>query len=476
MKHSTIYAILLGACACVGNLADAQTFTTLYNFCVGRCRYGTDPNESLVQGVDGNLYGTTYLGGSGGSGTVFKITPAGTLTRVRSFCRVGGCADGEFPASGLVLANNGDFFGVTTAGGATVGGGTVFKIASSGKFTTLYNFCVQSGCPDGASPRTALIEAEDVNLYGTTPEGGMNNYGTAFKITRGGELTTLHSFCAESGCVEGGSPEGALVQAKDGNLYGTTAVGGANNGGTVFSMSKEGIVTTVYSFCRTSECRDGQEPQAALLLATNGDLYGTTTSGGIYNGGTVFKIAPSGKFTRLYSFCALSETGCPDGNLPVGGLVQATDGNLYGTTARGGSNNDGTVFKITPSGALTTLFSFDGAFYGGITVQATDGNLYGVSSEGGAHGGGQVFSLSVGLGPFVKLLPTFGKAGAPVTLLGTDLAGATSVAFDGVAANVTVISATEIKTVVPPGATTGVVEVTTPSGTLLSNVAFHVHE
>lgn len=476
MKHSTIYAILIGACACVGNIAHAQTFTTLYNFCVGKCRYGTEPNDGLVQGTDGNLYGTTYLGGSTGDGTVFKITPAGMLTRLRSFCRLDGCADGFLSRSGLLLVKNGDWYGVTAAGGATEYGGTVFKITSSGRLTTLYSFCVQSGCPDGEDS-SALMEAEDGNLYGTTSEGGANDHGTAFKINREGTLTTLHRFCEESGCVDGDTPEGGLVQARDGNLYGTTAYGGANNGGIVFKMTKEGIVTTVYAFCSASGCRDGSRPQATLTRAADGDLFGTTILGGTYNGGTVFKISPSsGKFTELFSFCSRSEVNCVESGLPVGALVQATDENLYGTTSGGGTNNDGAIFKITPGGTLTTVYSFNEGVYPGELVQATDGNLYGTSSVGGEHGGGFVFSLSVGLGPFVKTLPTFGKTGAAVTILGTDLTGATSVSFNGVAANFTVISASEIETALPAGATTGAIKVTTPSGTLSSNVVFHVSE
>lgn len=480
MKYSTVYAILIGASSCVvGYLADAQSYTTLYSFCAGSCnKRGSDPAaDGLVQGTDGNLYGTTLTGGGADEGMAFKITPTGTLTVLHNFCHLDGCADGDVPLSGLVLANSADLYGVTTFGGAAEFGGTVFKITSIGRVTTLYSFCVQSGCPDGTNPGAALIKAEDGNLYGTTASGGANAHGTAFKITPGGTLTTLHSFCAESGCVDGGNPVGALVQARDGSLYGSTGTGGANNGGIVFKMSKQGIVTTVYAFCSTRKCHDGKQPQAALIQATNGDLYGTTAAGGTYNGGTVFKIAPSsGRFTKLYSFCAQMELRCPDGYSPIGALVQATDGNLFGTTESGGANDLGTIFKTTLDGVLTTLYNSNENSFGGTMVQATDGILYGTTLYGGAHGGGSVFSLSVGLGPFVKALPTFGKAGADVTILGTNLTGATSVSFNGMPADLTVISASEIKTVVPAGATTGVVEVATPSGILSSNVVFHVNE
>ena len=397
--------------------------------------------------------------------------------------------DGAYPTAGLVQATNGNLYGTTSTGGA-YGGGTVFKITPSGKLTTLYSFCAKSGCTDGGYPALGLVQANNGDLYGATSGGGANNGGTVFKITPGGTLTTLYSFCSRSGCTDGIDPLAGLVQATNGDLYGTTLYGGASNDGTVFKITPTGTLTTLYSFCSKSVCTDGNGPFAGLAQATNGELYGTTVWGGANTnpdfpggGGTVFKITPSGTLTTLYRFC--SQSGCTDGALPQAALVQASDGYLYGTTSQEGANgNYGTVFKITPSGALTTLYSFcsqsgctDGSMDGNTAaglVQATNGDLYGTTELDGANGDGTVFRLSVGLGPFVETLPTSGKVGAAVKILGTNLTGATSVSFDGTAAVFTVASASEITTTVPNGAATGTVQVVTPSGTLSSNVPFRV--
>jgi uncharacterized repeat protein (TIGR03803 family) len=453
---------------------------------------GAYSEAELVQATNGNLYGTTGGGGANGNyGTVFKITPSGTLTTLYSFCSQSGCTDGSNPYAGVVQATNGDFYGTTGYGGANcapTGCGTIFKMTPSGTLTTLYSFCSQSGCTDGEYPFGALVQATNGNLYGTTRFGGANgNYGTVFKITPGGTLTTLYSFCSQSGCTDGAYSEAELVQATNGNLYGTTGGGGANgNYGTVFKITPGGTLTTLYSFCSQSGCTDGYFPNTPLVQATNGDLYGTTYGGGANgNYGTVFKIAPGGTLTTLYSFC--SQSGCTDGDSSWAGLVQATNGNLYGTTYGGGANGYGTVFQITPGGTLTTLYSFcsqsgctDGDSSLAGLVQDTNGDLYGTTWEGGANdvgcsqGCGTVFRLSVGLGPFVETRPTSGKVGKFVEILGSDLTGATRVTFNGTAAKFTVVSPSLITTTVPTGATTGKVRVVTPSGTLSSNVPFRV--
>jgi uncharacterized repeat protein (TIGR03803 family) len=446
----------------------------------------------LLQGINGDGYGTTYEGGTGGGGTVFKITRSGTLTTIYNFCSLGGCFDGSGPA-GLVQAANGYLYGTTGAGG-DADGGTVFKVSPSGTLTTLYSFCslyVEPSCPDGFWPWGGLVQATNGYLYGTTGGGGTNGYGTVFKITPSGTLTTLYSFCAQSGCTDGFNPYGALVQATNGYLYGTTEGGGANGYGTVFKITPGGTLTTLYSFCAQSGCTDGENPYGALVQATNGYLYGTTEGGGANgNYGTVFKITPGGTLTTLYSFCA--QSGCTDGENPNGALVQGTDGNLYGTAGDGGANpgprdfGAGTVVKITPTGRLTTLYNFcsqsgctDGEYPNAGLVQATNGYLYGTTGGGGANPGpvggvGTVFSLSTGLGPFVKTLPTSGTVGAAVKILGTDLTGATSVTFNGTAAAFRVVSPSLITTTVPFGATTGTVQVVTPSGTLSGNGPFRV--
>ena len=249
-------------------------------------------------------------------------------------------------------------------------------------------------------------------------------------------------------------------------------------------MTPRGTLTTLYSFCSRSGCADGALPQAALLQASNGDFYGTTSLGG-NNGcgtdgcGTIFKITSGGKLTTLYSFCTLPN--CADGSFPTGALMQATDGYLYGTTAENGVNNGGTVFKIDLTGNLTTLYSFcsqpncaDGEGPDGV-IQVTSGDLYGTTAAGGLYSDGTIFSLNVGLAPFVALQTTVGDFGASVTILGTDLTGATSVTFNGTPATFIVNSnASAITAAVPPGATTGTVQVITPRGTLNSNVVYTV--
>ncbi len=350
----------------------------------------------LIQGSDGNFYGTTEEGGDALAGTVFQLTPSGTLTILYSFCSQPACADGGWPYAGLIQGSDGNFYGTTWAGGANLGG-TVFKITPSGTLTTLYSFCSQSFiwgggeivCTDGDNPYAGLIQGTDGNFYGTTKYGGgVDAYGTVFQLTPSGGLTTLYSFCSDGGteCTDGAFPVAGLIQGSDGNFYGTTLGHSATNQGTVFKITPSGTLTTLYSFCSQPNCADGALPYAGLLQGSDGNFYGATVLGGatVYPGGgsnigagTIFKLTPSGGFTTLYSFCtqyiilASGGLGCTDGNEPAASLIQGSDGNFYGTTYWGGANyrpgvpsaGAGTVFKITPSGRLTTLYSFcsDGA-------------------------------------------------------------------------------------------------------------------
>ena len=392
--------------------------------------------------------------------------------RLYSFCPQTGCADGANPSGALVQGSDGNFYGTTASGGAHESG-TVFRITPAGRLTTLHSF---AGWPKGGGSPTGLVQGIDGNLYGTTSDGGPNcgppGCGTVFKITRAGKLTTLHSFTNVGG--DGIRPDD-MVQATDGNFYGTTFYGGRLSGpsyGTVFRMTPRGALTIVYDFCAQPGCADGAYPNG-LVQATDGNFYGTT-NGGEINFGTVFKITASAALTTLHSFG--SQSG--DGTTPAAALIQATDGDFYGTTTMGGNpeTDSGTIFKITPAGKLTTLFEFgrdSGGGAGGL-IQATNGKLYGETSAGGASGYGTVFSLAVGLGPFVETQPTSGKVGAAVKILGTNLTGARGVSFNGTGATFTVVSSFEIKTTVPAGATTGKVEVKKPSRTLSSNVAFRV--
>ncbi|HVN04992.1 MAG TPA: choice-of-anchor tandem repeat GloVer-containing protein [Bryobacteraceae bacterium] len=474
---------------------SAQTFTRLHNF---SRKGGASPYGALVQATSGELYGTTYYGGASQlyTGTVFKTTTGGALTTLYSFCtqtqNQNNCPDGENPQSGLVQAANGDLYGTTSCFENGRCYGTIFKITLGGDLTTLYAFCSHSGCADGAYPAAGLAQASDGLLYGTTWGGGANGYGgTVFKIDPSGMLTTLYSFCSQivsSTCVDGELPYGTMVQAVDGNLYGTTYSGGANNYGTVFKITPSGALTTVYNFCSHSGCTDGSHPYAGLAQAADGTLYGTTYFGGAHCApdgcGTVFAIPRSGAFRTLYSFCA--ESACTDGANPYAGLVRASDGDLYGTTAAGGDNGisyggDGTIFQIRPSGGLTHLYSFcaevgctDGESPIAGLVQDTSGNFYGTTSGGGASSDGTLFTLSLGLVPFVKTLPSSGKSGAVIYILGTDLTGASGVNFNGTPAAFTPASPVEIVATVPAGATGGTVTVVTPGGTLSSSAPFEV--
>ena len=453
-------------CVAVPIAAPAQTFTSLFSF------DGTDGSQpllgSLVQGIDGNLYGIADTGGSFDCGTVFKITTGGTLTTLFNFQDNG---NGCHPDGGLALAANGDIYGSTTDAGSD-GVGTVFKLTPAGTLTTVHEF----NRTEGANTNSALVQGTGGNLIGTTVNGGIggcgptaDGCGSIFKMAPGGALTVLHEFDFTDGWDPRDAP---LVQATDGNFYGVTAGGGsssncAHNCGTVFRISTGGAFATLHNFHGT----DGSVPFAGLIQAADGNLYGTTNQGGAHGDGTVFKITLGGALTTLHSFDG------SDGSNPFGVLVQATDGNFYGTTNAGGANGDGTVFEITPTGTLTTLHNFDGTDGAGAQsglLQATNGTLYGNTFGGGASGNGTVFSLSTGLGPFVTFLPAARPVGGMVEILGQGFTGATGVSFNGTPAAFTGKSDTYLTATVPAGASTGSIIVTEPGGTLTSNKTFRV--
>ncbi|HEX4537107.1 MAG TPA: choice-of-anchor tandem repeat GloVer-containing protein [Candidatus Acidoferrum sp.] len=327
----------------VFKVTDSGTLTTLHNFCTQtNCGDGNHPYTAVVQAPSGMFYGTTSARGAHNAGTVFKITANGTLATLYSFCSQAKCADGK-RASTLVLGSDGNLYGTTAAGNydgcGTQGCGTVFKVTRSGVLTTLFSFCGKSTCVDhGFQPMAGLVQGTDGNFYGTTYAGGTNHNGTIFKITPTGNLTTLYSFCAQANCADGAYPLGALVQGADGNFYGTTLLGGlmnsngcSNGCGTVFKISSGGELTTLHDFCSEANCADGAASAYGpnLIQASDGDFYGTSTA-------TIFKITPQGVLTPLYN--------TPNS---ANNLVQASDGNFYGTTAHGGLYNWGTVFRLS---------------------------------------------------------------------------------------------------------------------------------
>jgi uncharacterized repeat protein (TIGR03803 family) len=461
-------------------LASAQTFTKLVDF---TNLNGADPfHTSLIQGLDGNLYGTTAYGGrfscppNGGCGTVFSLTEDGKIIRNFSFNGI----DGAYPFGGLIQTSNGALFGTTSSGGLSAAGGSVFEFTPSGKLVTIHSFCSQASCSDGDSPSASLLHARDGNLYGTTCQGGAFNNGTVYKISPAGVFSSIHSF---SGLDDGSCPYGPLMQGANGQIYGTASGGGSNQYGTVFTVAAAGSVKILYVFAGPPF--DGAYPDGGLVQSSDGSLYGTTLLGGSCPAapqagcGTIFKISASGMFRLIYSFC-VNGNPCYDGQGPADGLTLGSDGNLYGTTAFGGGvANAGTIFSITPDGTLTTLHAVispvqEGKFPFTTLVQATNGKFYGTMEEGGVKGKGVIFSLDVGLSPFVSIEPSVGKIGTSVAILGNGLTGTTAVSFNGATSAFRVVSDNLISATVPVGATSGTVTVTTPSGALASNMAFRV--
>jgi len=459
-RTETALVVVYSCCALAG--ANLQ-FTTLLTMPGGI-------NGTLAQGTDGNFYGTISSGGSGvgpcspDCGTVFRMTPQGVLTTIYNFCSQPNCADGWQAQSPLVLGNDGNFYGTTHWGG-TGYFGTIFKITPAGVLTTLYSFaCSPTICPDGSSPAgTPLVQAAGGSFYGGTPTGGANTIGTIFKITPEGALTTLYNFCSAANCADGaGWGPSVMVQAQNGNFYGTTIAGGALNCpngsgcGTVFGMNPSGALKTIYDFCAQPSCADGSQPVAGLVQTADGDFYGTTSYGGANGGGTVFRITPGGALTTLYSFTASTPS------VPNSTLVEGANGNFYGTSSSYPQRS--TIYEIAPNGKLTVLHQFPPYAEAQGLVQGTDGLLYGASFS--RITGGAVFSLSTGLPPLVNPVPQAGHIGTAVIILGTNLTGATAVTFNGTPAAFTVVSPTEITTTVPAGASTGRIQVTTPNGTL----------
>jgi len=449
------------SCIAAAATLSAQTYTTLADLS------GNDglPHGSLIQGRDGNFYGVSF------DGAVFRITPGGEIADSLIFGS----------PSGILQATDGNLYGTTNSGGDNFVG-DVFKLGQSGSYV-LYSF---TGGSDGYAPEAALVQGKDGGFYGTT-SAGANGYGTIFKITPAGILTTRHAFNYSDGAY----PVGQLLQGSDGKFYGTTAYGGnldcvvseiLNGCGVVFKVDSAGNFQVLHEF----NSNDGAAPYAGLVQALDGNFYGTTSLGGdpACQCGTVFRISPAGKLSTLYQFHN------DDGAYPLGPLIQATDGAFYGTTFGTGilnctsDNSCGTVFKLTGKDKLTTLHSFclqqgcpDGVWPHGGLLQSTNGLIYGTASEGGGPCDcGTVFSLDVNLKPFVTFVNASGKVGTPVGILGQGFTGASAVSFNGTAANFKVVSDTFLKTAVPPGASSGPVTVSTPSGTLTSNIPFRVRK
>jgi len=474
-------ALLL--CIAAAIAASAQTFTTLADFPSS----DRSPTSPLVQGLDGNFYGFANGGVKGDQcqnqfcGAMFRVTSAGKITILHTFCSLFSCLDGWGPSS-LVLGGDGNFYGVTYGGGANTtppcnidGCGTIFKITPGGTLTTLYNFsCSATSCADGSNPISLMQSFNSgggsvySDFYGTT-------FYTAFRVTPRGQLTTLYTFCSQPNCADGYLP-GTLTQAAGGNFFGAARQGlvgtNCNNAcGNIFRMTPTGTLKTLYRYTVP------MEPNTPLVEGANGSYYTTTAS-------SMIAITAQGKLTNVYNFC--TQTNCPDGSDPSA-LILPTDGNFYGamgSTFMFGAQRS-TLFRVTQSGAFSVLYTFcaqtncaDGSGSAYALVQGTDGKFYGTTADGGStvcpSGCGTFFSLDVGLAPFVRFLVGTGKVGQTVGILGQGFTGTTAVSLNGTPATFTVKSDTYLTAVVPSGATTGSVTVTTLSGTLTSNVAYRV--
>jgi uncharacterized repeat protein (TIGR03803 family) len=463
--------------------AYAQTYSVVYNFGSHTGDPIEPGGPALVaQGRDGNLYSTSNSGGAKGSGTVFKISPVGQLKVIYSFCSQANCADGRGPESGLSLGPDGSFYGTTVQGGTTgcygsFGCGTIFKITPGGSLTTLYRF---TGGNDGRNPYGPPSRGRDGLFYGTASRAGTSDCGTLYRITTSGAFTLLYEFDNVHGCfstaspvlgtdgnfygnvLQGGTaglgviyqfkpsgkltvlhnfvdtdgvePWGPLVEGRDGNFYGITYGTHFSNDGVVFRITASGVLTVLYTQNGTT---DGANPIAGLVQATDGNFYGAASAGGLTGTcdpggcGTIFKVTPAGGYSVIY---------LPDGttgDYPEATLVQHTNGLLYGDTFKGGN--------VQSCVALHNL-DICGLFY----------------------------SWDNELPAFVSLLPYAGKVGATIEFLGQGFTSASTVSFNGTAAKVLPGTGTYLGAIVPSGATTGFVKVTASGGTLTSNKKFIV--
>jgi len=468
-------------------VTQAQTYTVMYNFpSLGNGANPTNPGI-ISQGRDGDLYSTT-LDGCGGFnlfGEVFKISSAGKYKVVlcldnSAYSTLGG------PYSGVTLGSDGNFYGTTYGGDYN---GAVFKVSAAGKLTV---YDVFGGVPNIASPFSPPVLGIDGSLYGTADDHGSSGCtygyggcGGIYKIQTTGKNYLVTKLFEQT---DGANSVTPLLLGYDGNFYGTTSEGGSSlgggygGGGVIFKITASGTYSVLYNLCSKSGCLDGAGPLGGLAQGTDGDFYGTASDGGTRTyagsspGGVVFKISASGDYSVLYNFC--SKPNCADGNIPYGGLVQASDGNFYGTTQVGGANNDGVVFQLTPAGVLTVLYNFDGThgeYPEGTLIQHTNGILYGDTQSGGASNDGVFFSLNMHLPTFAKLVTWWGNVGGTVGILGQGFKTATSVLFNGVPATTFKTTGdTYISAKVPVGATSGKVTVVTASGTLTSSQEFVV--
>jgi len=437
-------AIFLGIVATclmlVPRSCPAQGLRSLYTFSTTTSD-GRLPHGSLIKATDGYLYGTTYIGGTFGFGTVFRIHPDGSDYSILHQFTNG--SDGSNPSVTLVQASNGNIYGTTAQGGA-FGGGTFFRVTPDGVFKTISDFSL----PVGIGPDGGLIEVGDGHFCGIAPGGGAYGKGTIFRVSTAGTLTTLHDFKAGEGEPITGRLGGRILQASDGNLYGATFGGGTGGVGTIFRLTLGGTYTTIHNFNTT----DGAYPNGDLIQASDGRLYGTTQSGGASGQyGTVFRISTDGNL-----FNVLHDFDTTDAYQPLGGLVQADDGDLYGSAYFGGLHLQGGLYRITRAGVFTPLFdfdSFDGGRPAGSMLQESPGVLYGVTSFGGIKGYGSIFVLPLANFPVITgLSPISTEVGHPdftLTVTGKNFQNETKVYWNNQPLETTYKSSTKLTAIVP---------------------------
>lgn len=436
---------------------DAQSYKVLVNF----NEAPSGPESQIIAQSRGGYLVTTADDSGNDPGTAFRITTSGELTVLHEF----DTTDGATPSGGLTLGRNGRFYGTAETGGAN-GFGTVFEMTPDGLVKTLHDFAGGSG---GGSPTAPPIQSLYGDFYGTTfATGGIEGMpgveGSVYKITEDGSFTLLHGFSGPDGDI----PWGPLVQATNYWFYGTTAGGGTHGDGTIFRISSKGEFESLFNFDGTH----GKGPYAELIQAYDGDFYGVAVNGGAHNSGVVFRMTPKNQVTVLYDF-----TGGSDGSGPIGGLVQATNGYLYGTTEQGGAYGGGVLFRISTSGDFKVVHNFQqstGSDPQNTLIQHTDGFLYGETVFGGSYGQGVFFRFDLGLPAFVTYLPSYGRVGMTVQILGDGFTDDTQVFFNDVKAEVTEVEPTYLRAIVPDGASTGPITVTTTKGVLKGNKPFIV--
>jgi len=358
--------------------------TVLYSFTGGAD--GGSPYAGVIRDSAGNLYGTTYNGGTGtcygGCGVVYKLDVAGNEEVLYNFT---GGPDGSSPLAGVALDSAGNLYGTTQNGGSAANAGVVYELDATGQETALYSF---AGAGDGAIPYAGVVRDSAGNLYGTTYQGGTANAGVVYKLGAAGKETILYSF---TGGADGADPYAGVILDSAGNLYGTTVNGGAAGAGVVYKVATTGQETILYSFTGGA---DGANPYARVIFDSAGNLYGTTVNGGAAGAGVVYKVATTGQETVLYSF-----KGGTDGGGPSAGVIRDSAGNLYGTTYYGGTADFGVIYKLDTTGHETVLYSLPrvaewGPGTNSGVVRDSAGNLYGTTAYGGASGAGVVYKVA----------------------------------------------------------------------------------